>query len=129
MPTDICKDIKKLINSTGTKVFIYFGKKETGDDYDPEEKNYTYTNYNPIIIKAWVRTISAEKLVWQEYGLTETGALELVCESRFRNWFKSCTRITIDGFDYSAYRVGADNRVLIYERPGNLIRVILQRKG
>jgi hypothetical protein len=125
----IAKDIKKFIKEEGVKVLIYFAVKSTGDDYDPEDRNYTYTNLNPKCIKAWVSQISPEKLVWKQYGLVEQGALELITDSKYTEWFKKCNRIVINEVDYSVYKVGADSRVLVQVRPGNLIRVVLEKKG
>ena len=126
---EITKDIKRLINSKGTKVSIYFAQKVAGDDYDSRELNYQYVNFNPKTIKCWVRIISAEALTWKQYGLTETGAVELITDSKYTEWFKKCNRIVINNCDYSVYKVGSDSRVLIYDRPGGLIRVILEKKG
>jgi hypothetical protein len=122
-------EIKQLIKENGTKVYIYFAVKSMGDDYDTYTKNYTYTNLNPHVLNAWLYTISPEKLVWRQYGLQETGAIELLCEAKYKDWFKACNRIVINDEDYSCFKVGADSRALIFARPGNMIRVILERKG
>lgn len=129
MLNKIGKEVKQLINKEGTKVYCYFAVKSTGDDYDPESKNYQYTNLNPHVFKAYVYQISPEKLVWKEYGLQEMGAVELLCDAKYYDWFKSCNKLVIDDVDYSVFKVGADNRVLIQKRAGDLIRVVLERKG
>jgi len=122
-------DIKELVRVNGTKVYVYFATKSAGDDYDPEEKNYTYTNMNPLVIKAYLTQISPEKLVWKQYGLQEMGAVELLCEAKYKNWFKICNKIVIDDNEYAVFKVGNGNRVLIQERAGDMIRVILERLG
>ena len=129
MSNKMTKDIKRLISTTGEKVYFYFAIRSMGDDFDPHEQNYIYTNLNPKTCKAWVSTISAERLVWKQYGLQETGAVELVTESRYKEWFKKANKIVINDEEYAVYKVGANNRVLVYDRPGGLIRVILERKG
>jgi hypothetical protein len=123
------KNIFSLIKEQGKTIHVYFALKSTGDDYCSEEKNYTYTNLNPKTIKGYVSSVSPEKLVWRQYGLSETGAVEVLTSDRYIEWFKKANRIVIDNVDYSVYKVGSDNRVLIDRRAGGLIRVILQKKG
>lgn len=124
-----CREVKSLINQTGTKVNIYFGVREVGDDFDPESQNFTYTNLNPKCIKAWIYQISAEKLVWKQYGLDQTGAIELLCDSKYKKWFQTCNKIEINNEEYSVFKSAVGNRVLIYDRPNRMVRVVLQKKG
>lgn len=123
------KEVKKLIRQTGSKVFIYFGVREAGDDYDEEEQNFAYVNLNATCIKGWVSQISPEKLTWKQYGLENTGAVELLCDAKYKNWFKYCNKIVIDDVEYSVFKSAVGSRVMIYDRAGDLIRVILQKKG
>ena len=122
-------NIRELVKANGTKVYIYFATKSAGDDYDPEEKNFIYTNMNPLVIKGYVTMISPEKLVWKQYGLQEMGAVEVLTESKYKNWFKICNKIVINDAEYAVFKIGNGNRVLIQDRPGNMIRVVLERKG
>jgi hypothetical protein len=121
--------LKNLIQEQGTKIYIYFGVREYNEDYDPYNKNVDYVNLNPHVIMGYVQMISPEKLVWKQYGLQEMGAVEVLCESRYKDWFKTCTRVVINGEDYSVFKVGNGKRVLIQDRPGNMIRVVLEKKG
>jgi len=123
------KEVKKLIRQTGTKVFIYFGVREAGEEFDPEEMNYDYVNLNATCIKGWVSQISPEKLVWKQYGLVNTGSVELLCDAKYKDWFKYCNKIVINDVEYSVFKSAEGSRVLIYDRAGDLIRVILQKKG
>jgi len=121
--------IKDLIRINGTKIYIYMGMKSAGDDFDPYTKNYTYTDMNPKVIKGYIQMISPEKLVWKQYGLQEMGAVEVLCESKYKELFKHCNRVVINGEDYSVFKVGSGNRVLVQDRPGDIIRVVLEKKG
>lgn len=111
-----------------TKLKIYFSTKTYGDDYDPEEDNYTYTNLNPLTIKGYVTEISAESLVWKPYGLKEFGAKEVICKSQYANWFRIANKIEIDGDEYEVFKEGVGNRAIIQKRPFNLIKVVLQKR-
>ena len=121
--------VKDLINSQGKKIYIWFAVKSAGSDFDPAEKNYEYTDLNAHVIKGYVQMISPEKLVWKQYGLQEIGAIEVLCEAKYKDWFKKCSKIEVDGNEYAVFKIGSGNRVLIQDRPGNIIRVVLERKG
>ena len=112
-----------------TKVRIYFSTKSAGDDYDTYENNYTFSNLNPLTIKAYVREVSPEALVYKQYGLAQTGAVELVCEDRWKNAFENANKIEIDDIEYQVFREGTGQRTLISKRPNKLLRVVLSKKN
>ncbi|KKN15278.1 hypothetical protein LCGC14_0987650 [marine sediment metagenome] len=112
-----------------TKILVYFSTKTYGDDYDPYEDNYTYTNLNPLSIKCYITEISPEALVWKQYGLKEIGAKEILCEAKYAEWFRIANKIEIDNDVYEVYKESVGNRVIIQKRPYNLIRVVLQKKN
>ena len=103
--------------------------KAAGDDFDTYEKNYTFTNLNPITIKAYVRELSPEALVYKSYGLHEMGAIEILCDSRFKNAFENCNKVVVDNIVYQVFKEGTGNRTIIQTRPYNIIRVVLSRNG
>jgi len=125
--TNRLKYLEKVIKENSTKIYIYFSKATYGDDYDPYEQNYTYTNLNPLVIKGYVRDISPEALVWKQYGLREMGAKEIICDKRYRNWFEKCNKIEINGEKFQVFKEGTGNRCIIQERPFNLIRVVINK--
>jgi len=110
-----------------TKVYFYFATKYAGEDYDPMEKNWSYTNLNPRAIKMYVREISSESLVWRQMGMQETGAVEILCEDKYKNWFMVANKIVINSDEYEVYKEGT-GRVMIQQRPYKIIRVILRKK-
>lgn len=114
-------------NDTATKVYFYFSTRSVPDEFDPYEKNYTYTNLNPIALKMFVRDIKSEALVWKQYGLSEIGAKEIICEKKYGDWFRRCNKIEIDGDSYQVYKENVGGRCLIEERPFNLIKVIITK--
>ncbi len=122
--------IKQLLKSKdySTKITIYFSYNVAGSDYDDYEKNYTKTNLNPKTIKGYVSQISSEALVWKSYGLAETGAVEVICEKKYKNYFLKASRIVIDGDDYSVYISATGNKAVVTDRKFNLIRVVLSKK-
>jgi len=122
--------INRLLKSMdfSTKILIYFSTKSYGEDYDPYEGNFTYTNLNPLSIKAYVTEISAEALVWKQYGLKETGAKEIICESKYAQWFRIANKIEIENDEYEVFREAIGNRAIIQKRPYNLVRIVLNKK-
>ena len=120
--------INNLIKINSTKVLIFFATSVAGDDYDPYEKNYTMQNLNPLTIKGYVREISPEALVWKQYGLSEMGAKEILCDEKYKSWFEKCNKVTISGDSYEVFRESGGNRAIIQKRPFKTIRVVLQRK-
>ncbi len=124
------KSISKLLKKSEfrTKVLIYFSTKAYGNDYDPYEGNATLTNLNPKTIYAYVSDITPEALVWKQYGLSQIGAKEILCDKKYRNWFEKANKITIEGNQYSVFMEGTGSKAIITERQANLIRVVLTRK-
>jgi hypothetical protein len=123
------REINNLLKNSNlsTKIFLYFSTKTAGDYYDSYEQNYTYTNLNPLCIKGYVRDIKAEALVWKQYGLSEIGAKEILCEEKYASRFRLCNKIEINGDAYQVYKEAQGNRLLIESRPFKLIRVIVQK--
>ena len=121
---------KKLKESNySTKVYFYMSTRTMGDDYDPHEKNYQYSNLNPLVIKAFVRQITPDALVYKQYGLAEMGAVEVICNSKYKNYFTKANKIIIDSDEYAVFKEGEGNRALITKRTGNILRVILSKRS
>jgi len=122
--------IKRLLTSSklSTKIYLYMSYKSAGSDYDSYEKNYTFYNLNPKVIRGYVSQLSARSLVWRQYGLDEQGAVQVVTESKYRNWFEKCNKIKINNDEYEVFKEGVGGRVMITDRPFNTINVILTKK-
>jgi hypothetical protein len=110
-----------------TKISIYFATKSADESFDSEEKNWSYTNLNPQTIRGYVREIDPSKLIWKQYGLSEMGAVEVLCSDKYENWFRNCNRIVINEKDYHVFKENVGNRVLITLRPFKLMRIVLKK--
>lgn len=123
-------EIKKLLANKdfSTKVQLYFSTKTMGDDYDPFSKNFSYNELSPVTVRGLVRELSPEALVWKQYGLAESGAVELITDKKYLDWFKNCTKIIIDGEIYTVFKDATGDRVQIQKRSNDVIRVILQKR-
>lgn len=123
------RQILKTIEHSGlnTKIQIFFSTRAVGEDYDPYEKTFTYTNQNPLTIKGYINDLTPEALVWKQYGLAESGMKEIICDKKYANWFRLCNKIKIDTDTYQVYREAVGNRFLISELPLKLIRVIVSK--
>ena len=111
-----------------TKVYLTFSSKIAGDAFDPYEKNYTKVNLNPTVIRAYVREINPEALVWKQYGLQNIGAMEILTEAKYEPYFEKCSKITIDGHNYEVFKEGTGGRSIMSKRPFQTLRVVVTRK-
>jgi len=111
-----------------SKVSLFFATKSAGDDYDPYEQNYQYSLLNPVTVKGIVTQVSPASLVFKEIGLGQTGAVEVITEQKYRNWFENAQRIVIDDIDYQVYKFATGGRSYVQNRAGNMVRVFLTRK-
>lgn len=121
--------ITKLLSNRDycSKISIFFSTKGTDDEYDDREQNYVYTNLNPQTILGYVRDFSPTSLVWKNYGLSETGAKEILCDDKYEDWFRNCNKIEIDDDEYEVFREASGNRVLITKLPYKVIKVVIKK--
>ena len=125
------KNLLKLIkrNDLATKIKLKFSSNLYGDWYDPYENNVKSTNLNPITIKAYVNTLSAEKAYYKQYGENVDDVKEIYTEDKYANYFKNCSEIEIDSNNYQTYRSGTGNNVTIKKLPYKMMRVTVTRKA
>jgi len=116
-------------NKFTKKIKLYFSSASYGEYYDEYEDAKTFTNLNPKTIKGYVTQISAQKLAYTTYGLKEQGALEIICDKRYANYFKFCNKIEIDGESYQVYKEAAGSRSIVEDRKFKMLRVTLSRTG
>jgi len=112
-----------------TKITIYLSSTSAGDAYDPYENNKASTNLNPVTIKGYVHEVSPESLVYKQYGLHNMGAVEIVCEKRYKKYFQLANKIVIGDNEFQVFKEAVGSKALIQERSGQLLRVILNKLG
>ena len=112
-----------------TQIQIFMSKLTAGQDYDSFGNNYTPSNLNPVTVYGYVREITPETAYWKQYGLYQTGMVEIICEDRFYEYFKLANSIVIAGVTYQVFIEGTGNKVMITRRPGQLLRVVLTRNS
>jgi len=124
------KFFDELIESDeySTKILLSFSERSVGDDFDPYEKNYTYTDLNPLTVKGYARDITPEALAWKQYGLQEAGAKEIIVREKYAKWFRLANKIQIEDDIYELYKEGVGNRAHITKRPFKLCRIVLFKK-
>lgn len=127
MDKEISQDIRELFRIESEPIAIYLKSSHTvGTNFDPfRNTGKTKTVRNPIFIKAIVSEITPEKLIIKEMGLTLTGAKSIVIKSSDVGFIKFSEKIVIKGQDYYKYSDAVGNKLLIYDRPFNLKRVII----
>lgn len=119
---------------TATKIQLSFAIEEFEDGYDPYEHNATLVNLNPKTIKGYIHTLTPEQLVYKQYGLSNTGAVEIVIEEKYYNWFKIANKIEIGEIQYKTMRVGNaigspsnPKGTLVAKRAFKMVRLVLVR--
>jgi len=125
------RNIHKLFSDKNlcTKIHIFFSTASAGDDWDSYEENLVYTNLNPITIKGYVRAMTLERLAYKEYGLSQMGAKEILCDSKYKKWFNKCNKIHIGEELYEVFKAADSTTNTIIERPFNMIRVTIVPKA
>ena len=123
------QEVHSIVKSSefSSKIKLYLSSRSYGEDYDPETNNYTSTLRNPITIKGLVRQITPESAIWKVYGSSISGAVEIICEKKWKDSFKNCLKVEIDSEIYIVFRDTTGTNVAINDRPNNLIRVSLKR--
>ena len=123
--------IQRILKNSGigTDISIYFSSKAAGDDFDPYEKNYTHSNLNPLSIRGYVREIAPNSLIWRQMGYEEAGAVEILCEDRYENYFRKCNKIVIDDYEYEVFRNMSGGRAVIQKIYPKLLKVVLRKKA
>ena len=110
------------------KIKLFFSTKSAGEDFDEYEKTYDYTELNPVTIRAIVRMVTPEALVWKQYGLKEMGAIEILTEEKYKKWFENCIKIEYKNDVYTVFKDSAGSRAIIQSRPNDIIRVVLMKQ-
>jgi hypothetical protein len=129
------KNIHSKIKNTVFKdnaetIWVYLKLFNTkGSGYDPyRNTGYTKTNQSPEPVKAYVRQIQGNSLVAREIGLVETGAIEIVIDSRDINLFKICEKVKYNDVEYTPFNKACGNRLQIFTSPFNFVRIVLFQK-
>jgi len=125
------KNISRLLknNKFMTKIQLYFSYESIPDWYDPYENVTETLILNPKTVKGYVSEIQITSLIWKEYGLQEMGAVQVLCDKQYKNYFMDCTKAEIDGQEFTVYKDTEGNRQNITENKAGFITVILSKKG
>lgn len=100
-------------------------KKETVDD--PYEKNKIVSiAFNPKYIKGIVREIDGSRLVWELYGLKEKGAIELICDKKYKSLLKKASTLEYKDESYVIYKSSRSKKSKITQKDNYLV-IVLER--
>jgi len=123
-----------LKDYTAEKITLYFAMEVAEEGYDDFEQNTTPSNLNPKTIRGYIHRITPEQLIYKQYGLSNMGALEIIVDDKYYNWFKIANKITVDGVDYRVMREGnADGTpsnprgTVVAKRAFKMVRLVLVR--
>jgi len=116
-----------LKDYTASKIKLYFAIEYPEDGFDEYEDNTTPTNLNPKTIRGYVHSVSPEQLIYKQYGLSNIGALEIIVDEKYYNWFKIANKIEIADVDYRVMREGNAKSNVIAKRVFKMVRIVLVR--
>ena len=125
-------DTNQIFKDRYQEIYIdfYFAKKVTKNGYDEFENNLSDEIISmQTINQAYSREITAERLVYKQYGLKELGALEILCDARYTDYFKLASKIVINSEEYEVFSNGLGDKSLIQKIPFNMIKVTITKKG
>ena len=123
-----------LKDYTAEKVTLYFAVETALEGYDPYEHNTIPSNLNPKTIRGYIHNITPEQLIYKQYGLSNVGAVEIVVDEKYYNWFKLANKITVAGIDYLVMREGNaagtpsnPKGTVVAKRAFKMVRLVLVR--
>ena len=123
-----------LKDYTAEKITLYFAIEVAAEGYDPYEHNTTPSNLNPKTIRGYIHNITPEQLIYKQYGLSNVGAIEIVVDEKYYNWFKLANKITVAGIDYLVMREGNaagtpsnPKGTVVAKRAFKMVRLVLVR--
>ena len=126
-----CKKLKDdLFRNTQKNIKVFLRTSYTqGSNFDPfRDVQYTKSISNPLNIKAVVRTLSSNSLIIRDFGLKQTGAIEILIRDSDVNFIRKADKIEYKGIEYYAYNDAIGNRLQITDKEFGYSRVIVFRK-
>jgi len=123
-----------LKDYTAEKVTLYFAVETAEEGYDDFEGNTVPSNLNPKTIRGYIHNITPEQLIYKQYGIANAGAIEIVVDEKYYNWFKIANKITVAGIDYLVMREGNaagtpsnPKGTVVAKRAFKMVRLVLVR--
>ena len=115
---------------TATKITIYMAVKVAEEGYDPYEGNLTSSNLNPKTIRGYIHPVTPQQLIYKMYGLSNIGAVEIICDQKYIPWFKTANKIEIENVEYKTLALGnAETKgSLVTKRAFKMAKVVLVRR-
>lgn len=107
----------KIFNEQSRKIGIILA---TETEQDPFEKNVSWSELNPLPIKAIVTDLTFAKVSWAMPGIVTDKAKELIIERKHQNLLELSYKILIDGDYYEGWKI---NGKMQYRREGNYLRI------
>jgi len=119
-----------LKDYTATKIKIFFATKTAGEGWDEFEQNLTTTNLNPKTIRGYIHEVTPQQLIYKQYGLSNIGAQEIICDDKYLDWFKTANKIEIEDVEYRVLSVGnaeSNKGGLVTKRAFKMAKIVLVR--
>lgn len=89
--------------------------KTKNENYDPHRKTgYDETYQNAFPVKVLTKTIAASSLTYNQIGLVEAGALQIICSNDDVELIKNSEAIEINDVSYYAYSEAVGNKFQLY---------------
>ena len=112
------------------KIFVYLpGTTVKSANYDKfRDVGYQKNQQNYLTVKAWIRPMVSNELVFKQLGLVNIGSVKIIIKNNDVALFKLANRITIKGEDFYVYNDAVGKKAQIIELDENYTEITLFSK-
>jgi hypothetical protein len=119
-----------ILDDYAEKVFVYLpGATVKSSSYDKyRDVGYTKGQQNYLTVKAWVRPMVSNELVFKQLGLVSIGTIKIIIKNKDVNLFKLASRIIYNNEDFYVYNDAVGKKMLMINLDDNYTEITLFKK-
>jgi len=112
------------------KIFVYLpGTTVKSANYDKfRDVGYQKNQQNYLTVKAWIRPMVSNELVFKQLGLVNIGSVKIIIKNNDVALFKLANRITIKGEDFYVYNDAVGKKMLMINLDDSYTEITLFKK-
>ncbi len=112
------------------KVFVYLpGATIKSANYDKyRDVGYTKGTQNYQTVKAWVRPMVSNELVYRQLGLISIGTIKIIVKNKDINLFKLASRIVYKDEEFYVYNDAVGKKMLMINLDDSYTEITLFKK-
>jgi len=119
-----------ILSDYAEKVFVYLpGATVKSTNYDKyRDVGYTKGQQNYLTVKAWVRPMVSNELVFKQLGLVSIGSIKIIIKNNDVALFKLASRVVYKDSDFYVYNDAVGKKMLMIELDDNYTEITLFKK-